>query len=144
MPMDRWMKKEWENVCYLTENKMKKIGVVLAIAIGLGACTNGPEKPEKFIEEDQMIAILYDVAVIDAIKSYNLNTTHDYPINTQEYIYKKYQVDSVQFAQNNQYYAADMVHYKKMYEQINQRLEAEKKKYEAAVLKAGDQKSKKN
>lgn len=121
---------------------MKKIGIVLALA--LGACSNSPEKPEKFIEEDKMISILYDVAVIDAIKSYNLNTTHDYPVNSQLYILKKYQVDSLQFAQNNQYYAADMVRYKKMFEKVNQRLEAEKKKYEAAVLKAGDQKSKAN
>ena len=123
---------------------MKKIGIVIVLLVGLSACSNGPEKPEKFIEEDKMISILYDVAVIDAIKSYNLNTTHDYPVNTQVYIYKKYQVDSLQFAQNNQYYAADMAHYKKMFEQVNQRLEAEKKKYEAAVLKAGDQKSKTN
>lgn len=121
---------------------MKKIGIVLALV--LGACSNGPEKPEKFIEEDKMISILYDVAVIDAIKSYNLNTTHDYPVNSQLYILKKYQVDSLQFAQNNQYYAADMANYKKMFEKVNQRLEAEKKKYEAAVLKAGDQKSKAN
>ena len=53
-------------------------------------------------------------------------------------------MDSLQFAQNNHYYAADMANYKKMFEKVNQRLEAEKKKYEAAVLKAGDQKSKAN
>lgn len=136
------MKLKQENDCYLIDRKMRKIGIVLALV--LGACSNGPEKPEKFIEEDKMISILYDVAVIDAIKSYNLNTTHDYPVNSQLYILKKYQVDSLQFAQNNQYYAADMANYKKMFEKINQRLEAEKKKYEAAVLKAGDLKSKAN
>ncbi|MCX6183552.1 MAG: DUF4296 domain-containing protein [Flavobacterium sp.] len=123
---------------------MRKISIVFALAMSLGACTNGPEKPEKFIDEDKMISILYDVAVIDAIKSYSLNTTHDYSVNTYVYIQKKYQVDSLQFAQNNHYYAADMVRYKKMFEKVNQLLEAEKKKYEAAVLKAGDQKSKAN
>jgi hypothetical protein len=138
------VKLKQENDCCLTDSKMKKLGIVFAIAMGLVACTNGTEKPEKFIEEDKMISILYDVAVIDAIKSYSLNTTHDYSVNTQVYIYKKYQVDSLQLAQNNHYYAADMVRYKKMFEKVNQLLEAEKKKYEAAVLKAGDQKSKAN
>jgi len=57
---------------------------------------------------------------------------------------KKYQVDSLQFAQNNQYYAADMVRYKKMFEKVNQLLEAEKKKYEAEALKTGNQKPTEN
>jgi hypothetical protein len=138
------VKLKQENDYCLTESKMRKISIVFALAMSLGACTNGPEKPEKFIDEDKMISILYDVAVIDAIKSYSLNTTHDYSVNTYVYIQKKYQVDSLQFAQNNHYYAADMVRYKKMFEKVNQLLEAEKKKYEAAVLKAGDQKSKAN
>lgn len=116
---------------------MRKISIVFALAISLGACTNGPEKPEKFIDEDKMISILYDVAVIDAIKSYSLNTTHDYPVNSQLYILKKYQVDSLQFAQNNHYYAADMVRYKKMFEKVNQLLEAEKKKIRSGGIKSG-------
>ena len=144
MQMDKLMREKQENDCCLIENKMKKIGVGIGAILCLWACSIGPEKPKKFIEEDKMIAILYDIAVIDAIKSYNLNTTHDFPVNTSVYIYKKYEVDSLQFAQNNQYYAADLPHYKKMFEKINQQLEVEKKKYEAAALKAADQKSKAN
>ena len=30
---------------------MRKISIVFALAMSLGACTNGPEKPEKFIDE---------------------------------------------------------------------------------------------
>jgi hypothetical protein len=119
---------------------MKKIGLLLLLALQLVSCEQGLEKPDAFIEEDKMVAILYDIAVMDALKSYNLNSPTANPVDSREYLLKKYQVDSLQFAQNNQYYAADMVRYKKMFEKVNQLLEAEKKKYEAEALKTGNQK----
>ena len=134
------MKKELENVCYLIVNKMKKIGLLLLLALQFVSCKQGLEKPDTFIEEDKMVAILYDIAVMDALKSYNLNSPKANPVDSREYLLKKYQVDSLQFAQNNQYYAADMVRYKKMFEKVNQLLEQEKKKYEAEALKTGNQK----
>jgi hypothetical protein len=74
---------------------------------------------------------------MDALKSYNLNSPTANPVDSKAYLLKKYQVDSLQFAQNNQYYAADMPRYKKMFEKVNQLLEQEKKKYEAEATKQG-------
>jgi hypothetical protein len=45
---------------------------------------------------------------------------------SNQYIYKKYKIDSVQFAQSNIYYAADYKEYEKMYNQIKARLDKEK------------------
>lgn len=131
------MKKELENVCYLIVHKMKKIGLLLLLAMQFVSCKQGLEQPDKFIEEDKMVAILYDMAVMDALKSYNLNSPTANPVDSKAYLLKKYQVDSLQFAQNNQYYAADMPRYKKMFEKVNQLLEQEKKKYEAEATKLG-------
>lgn len=123
---------------------MKKIGLLLIMALQLMSCKQGIEKPDAFIEEDKMVAILYDIAVMDALKSYNLNSPTANPVDSKAYLLKKYQVDSLQFAQNNHYYAADMARYKKMFEKVNQLLEVEKKKYEAEALKVGNQKPKEN
>jgi hypothetical protein len=80
---------------------MKKIGLLLLLALQLVSCKQGLEKPDAFIEEDKMVAILYDIAVMDALKSYNLNSPTANPVDSREYLLKKYQVDSLQFAQKN-------------------------------------------
>ena len=47
-------------------------------------------------------------------------------INSNTYIYKKYAIDSLTFYQNQRYYAADVKQYKKMYQEVLDRLDEEK------------------
>ncbi|MEG2102830.1 MAG: DUF4296 domain-containing protein, partial [Flavobacterium sp.] len=42
--------------------------------------------------------------------------------NPTKFILKKYKVDSLQFAQNNMYYAADYENYKEMFDEVGKRL----------------------
>jgi hypothetical protein len=58
-------------------------------------------------------------------------------IDQNTYVYKKYGIDSVQFARSNQYYAADIVTYKQIYEEVAKRLEAHKSKTAAANPNVG-------
>jgi hypothetical protein len=46
-------------------------------------------------------------------------------INSSTYIYKKYAIDSLTFYQNQRYYAADVKQYKKMYQEVLDRLDEE-------------------
>lgn len=82
-------------------------------------------KPDKLIDEDQMVDIIYDLSLLDAVKSQNPNQLK-YPTST-EFLQKKYQIDSVTFAKNSQYYASDVANYKKMYEKVKVRLDEENK-----------------
>ena len=82
------------------------------------------KKPEKLIDEQTMTAIIYDLSILDGMKARNPALTTS---KSSAYIYKKYNIDSLQFAQNSQYYSADIDQYKKIYEKVSERLSAEKK-----------------
>lgn len=115
---------------------MKKYLFVLAIFLGLVACNNQPvEKPKNLIPEKKMTEILYDMALLDAIRTQAPYSPGKPTVNTREYIYKKYKIDSVQLVQSNRYYISQIELYKKMYDQVNQRLTQEKEASEKAIGK---------
>lgn len=93
------------------------------------------KKPDNLIEKEVMIDILYDLSLLEAIKFQTVKPLEKYNLNPSQYIYKKYKIDSLQFVQNNMYYASDYKEYKKMNEAINQRLDKNKILVEAAIEK---------
>ena len=105
----------------------------------LAGCKNEVvEKPDKLIEEDEMVNIIYDLSILEAMKyQSNQSEAPKYAINPKEYIYKKYHIDSLQFARSNHYYASDMGNYKKMYDKVSNRIKAEQKQIDATI-KTGD------
>ena len=74
-----------------------------------------------------MLDIMYDMALLDALKYQNVNSLYSNGINPKSYIYKKYKIDSLQFVKSNAYYAADYREYKNMFDVLNKRLKEEKK-----------------
>lgn len=94
------------------------------------------KKPAQLIEEDTMIAIFYDLSVLEAIKSNSPNVLEVNQINPYTYIYKKYKIDSLQFVQNNHYYASNLKKYKKMYEKVEEQLGEQKKLADSAMATA--------
>ena len=99
-------------------NRFILIGLLLAF-IG---CNHTIDKPDNLIEKDKMIDILYDISLLEAIKSQNISGGISNK-NANTYLYKKYKIDSIQFAQSNKYYASDIEEYKKMFEEVKSRLE---------------------
>ena len=83
------------------------------------------EKPDNLIDKKVMGDIYYDMSILEALKYQNPNSLYKNGINPKTYIYKKYKIDSLQFAKSNAYYAADYREYKKMYDALNDRLKKE-------------------
>lgn len=107
--------------------KVKKILLFLVVLSILFSCNKELVKsPNRLIEKDKMINIMYDLALLEAIKMQNPNSLDSFKINPNEYIFKKYTIDSIQFSQNNIFYAADYKEYKKMFETIKLRFENNK------------------
>ena len=114
------------NACCLTVS-MKKLGIILAVALLVASCRKEVvKKPDNLIEKEKMTDILYDLAILEAMRSQKPLVLEQNGINQNTYIYKKYGIDSLQFAQSNQYYSADIVAYKKMYDEVVKRLESRK------------------
>lgn len=106
---------------------MKRSIVMTLLVLAFISCNDTVERPKNLIEKDKMINILYDVSLLESIKTQNINGGISNKA-ANEYIYKKYKVDSTQLAQSNKYYAADLDGYKKMFEEVKRRLEEQGKK----------------
>ena len=91
------------------------------------------KEPAHLIDKTKMVDIMYDLTLIGAMRNQNTALLDSFKNNSNEYIYKKYKIDSIQFAQSNIYYAADYKEYKKMYEQVKSRLAKDKSLTEVAI-----------
>lgn len=97
---------------------MKKY--LLIVLVALSSCS-GVEKPDNLIEEETMVDILYDLSVMEAMRSQNPNRLMKAP-NLRTYIFEKYKIDSVQFAKSNAYYSSDPKEYQKLFQKVGDRL----------------------
>lgn len=109
---------------------MKKL-LVFGLITLFFSCNSSVEKPKNLIGKDKMIDILYDISLLEAIKSQNINGGITSKA-ASEYIYKKYKIDSMQFVNSNKYYASNIEEYKKMFEEVKERLTKETLKTEGA------------
>ncbi|WP_430614307.1 DUF4296 domain-containing protein [Flavobacterium sp. JP2137] len=120
---------------------MKKL-ILLCGLLALVSCKKELEKPKKFIERDKMVDILYDFALlggIDNTSAFYADTTLS--IVRADAVLKKYQIDSLTFAQNNRYYIElGNESYFEIQEDIRKRLE--EKKAELAALEKEEQEKK--
>ena len=83
-------------------------------------------KPEKLIPSQEMAQILYDVAIINAAKNTNPWILKENNVETMEYIYRKYGIDSSQFVLSDTYYASRPLEYEAIYKKVENRLAKEK------------------
>ncbi|MDM1407203.1 DUF4296 domain-containing protein [Myroides sp. DF42-4-2] len=85
---------------------MKNILVAFFAVLFLSACQDKITKPNPFIEESKMENILYDVTLL-----YGTQNTNSFFADTVQPIrmgdiFKKYDIDSLTFVENNRYYIA--------------------------------------
>jgi hypothetical protein len=113
---------------------MKKIFPFFIVLIVLVGCKKELIKePKRLIEREKMVNIMYDLSLLEAMKVENPALMDSIKYSSNQYIYKKYTIDSVQFAQSNMYYAADYEEYEKMFNQIKTRLDNEKKQVNSLI-----------
>lgn len=77
--------------------------------------------------------ILYDLAVLDAIKTNDPVSLERKKITASTYVYDKYHIDSLQFVSSNHYYASDIHNYLKMYKRVEEKLGKEKTKIDTII-----------
>ena len=104
---------------------MKKAIVVLVIFFLFIGCKkeSAVKPPKKPIDKSVMVAIFYDLALLDASKYQVLSKAEFEKSTAKDFIFKKYKIDSTQFAQNNLYYAASVEEYKTIFQEVEKRLQ---------------------
>ena len=114
---------------------MKKVLSFLVILILIVSCKEEiVEKPDNLIEKNKMVDIMYDLAILEGIKYQNITSLADYNMNSSQYIYKKYKIDSLQFVQSNVYYASNYEEYKEFFDEIVKRIDDQKAVVDSLVL----------
>lgn len=102
---------------------MRIIAVIISILFMLGCQhVERPERPEDLISKEVMVDILTDVYLSNAAKSVNNKIIRQKGIKLDSFIYKKYDIDSVQFVRSHNWYNADLDAYKDIFIEIEQRL----------------------
>ncbi|WP_271393433.1 DUF4296 domain-containing protein [Aequorivita sinensis] len=99
---------------------MKQSLILIFVVISAWGCqdVNVPEKPENLIAKDKMIDILKETYLINAARSVNNKAIISKGIKIDSMIYAKYQIDSLQFAKSNAYYASDINSYMIMIQKV--------------------------
>lgn len=123
---------------------MKKLAVLILALMAIACKDEVVPEPKHVISENEMVDILYDMALMQAVKSYKASALDSSNVDPKTYIYKKYKIDSLTLAQNHTWYATDLEKYEKMQKKVTQRIEREqeklgvKKKTQANVADPGN------
>ena len=119
---------------------MKHIySILLGLLLLFFACDNKakPKKPDNLIPKDKMEKIIYDLYIVTSAKGTNKKVLEQNNIVPETYILTKYNIDSLQFAESNNYYAFDSEGYKAIIDNVKARLQEEKKYFEELQKKEG-------
>lgn len=93
-----------------------------------------PKKPDNLISKDKMVTVIYDISLMNAAKGSNKKLIENKGINPEDYIYKKHNIDSLQFALSNEYYSYRLETYEAIYNNVKVKLEKDKKRFNEMVL----------
>lgn len=110
---------------------MVRISIILLIIIAIGcqSVEKAPE-PSQIIDKERMVEMLTDIAVLKAAKGSYRRVLEEHDVNPEEFILKKYGIDSVTFAENNAWYASQLKEYEKIFNEVKDNLSASKEEYE--------------
>lgn len=104
-----------------------RIAAAVILVLFFTACAEEViNKPEDLIPSREMSQILYDIAIINAAKNTNPWILKENNVETMEYIYRKYGIDSSQFVLSDTYYASRPLEYEAIYKKVETRLAKEK------------------
>lgn len=104
---------------------MKKLAYILSLFVLFSCGEEKAEKPKNLLPEDKIVNMLYDIAVLQAISSYQPKALDSSRVDGKNYIFKKYKTDSLTFAQSHEYYAMDLKRYEGIQKKVAARIDGE-------------------
>ncbi|MFC2148630.1 DUF4296 domain-containing protein [Bacteroidota bacterium] len=117
---------------------MRKIFFLITFIILFSCGEEVIDKPVNLISKEKMIDILYDLAIIDAAKSTGPHVMENKNFVPMEFIYNKYEIDSMQFVSSDLYYASIPLEYEDIYKKIEDRIVKEKERFQKLGEKKKD------
>jgi hypothetical protein len=86
------------------------------------------------IPEEQMVDVLTEVYLINAARSFDNRTIMDNKMKLDSFVYKKFDIDSLQFVKSNAYYTSNLATYDKLFLKVQERMQVIKKNVDSLML----------
>tara|TARA_R110002049_G_scaffold70608_6_gene182369 strand:+ start:3617 stop:4180 length:564 start_codon:yes stop_codon:yes gene_type:complete len=115
----------------------KRLAILAGVIFLVASCYQykKPEKPKNLISKDKMVDILIDVKLIASANAINKKIMENNGLNPETYVFTKHNIDSLQFALSNDYYAFYSKEYEEIYTKVIDSLDELKGIYKALELK---------
>ena len=94
---------------------MKKYLLIIVLIIG---CSDNV--PDNLIDKEKMENIIFDIMILNASSGFDLKV--DKNLLSDEFIYKKYNIDSLQFFQSELYYSKNPRDHYEIYAKVKIRI----------------------
>lgn len=112
---------------------MKNIAYVIVLLLSVSCSDRPVPKPDNLLSKEVMEEIIFDLAVLEAAESHKPQVLIDNKIEVKQFVYKKYNIDSLTYFQNYKYYASDIKTFKKMYKHVNERIQNQKNEIDTLI-----------
>ncbi|HIE45267.1 MAG TPA: DUF4296 domain-containing protein [Flavobacteriaceae bacterium] len=107
---------------------MNKIIYILTLFTLFSCQQEVVKKPTNFIDKNKMVDLIVDMKIAEKAKNIQ-NKDKKKNKNYMSFVFDKYQIDSVQFKENNDYYTNNIELYQEIYETVSTRLKDSVTKY---------------
>lgn len=118
--------------------EMRNAWLLFAFSLLIACGEPVVEKPANLVPKETMVNLLYDLSLTHAAKGINPKLVKDLNMNSMEFLFEKYGIDSVRYVQSDLYYASLPEEYEDIYAQVVQRLESTKDRVEAERKRVND------
>ena len=81
------------------------------------------ERPANLIPENKMVEVLTELSLLNSAKNYNKRFLEETGFKPDEFLLKKYNIDSLQLAESTNYYARNYTQFESIYERVQRNLE---------------------
>ena len=101
-----------------------------------------PDKPENLISKEKMVNVLIDMSLLSSAKGINKSKIENNGIMPESYVYKKHNIDSLQFVDSNSYYTYNLDEYQDIIKKVTDSLNKLRENYNTLVEEAAEEKRK--
>nr|WP_321221805.1 DUF4296 domain-containing protein [uncultured Psychroserpens sp.] len=113
---------------------MRHLVIYLLILLTFGCGKDAkPEKPDDLISKDKMVDVLYDTFVLNTAKGTSKSILENHGIYPENYIFKKHNIDSLQFALSNEYYGFHVEEYESIIARVEDRFNNDKDRFQTKI-----------
>ena len=101
-----------------------------------------PDKPENLISKEKMVNVLIDMSLLSSAKGINKSKIENNGIMPESYVYKKHNIDSLQFVDSNAYYTYNLDEYQDIIKKVTDSLNKLRENYNTLVEEEAEEKRK--